>query len=101
MNRFLFALLVNRDGEMISLSRYSPCMEEECECNYSSGIPNPGKESAWSSAVSLQFHRGFYHDRYSDVTKVSLSTHLGENSNLQYCSQMSYPFYWTVNCFDF
>lgn len=97
MDRSLFALLVNRDGEMISLSKYSPCTEEECECNYSSEIS--GNESACSPAVSLQLHRGFYHDRYTDITKVSLSTRLGENSNLQYCSQISYPFYWTFELF--
>ncbi|XP_010415690.1 PREDICTED: zinc finger MYND domain-containing protein 15-like isoform X2 [Camelina sativa] len=64
------------DGEMVSLSRYSRCMEEECECKYSSEIPNPGKESALSSAVSLQLHRGFYHDRYSDITKDSPPPHI-------------------------
>lgn len=70
MDRSLFVRFVNRDGEMISLCRYSHCMEKECECKYSSNIPNPCNESARSSAVSLQLHRGFYHDRYSEIAKV-------------------------------
>ncbi|CAH2066503.1 unnamed protein product [Thlaspi arvense] len=60
------------DGEMISLCGYAPCTEEECECNYSSKTLRPGNESA----VSLQLHRGFYHDRYSDIAKDSPPPHI-------------------------
>ncbi|CAN8235843.1 unnamed protein product [Cochlearia groenlandica] len=64
------------DGETISLCGYPPCMEHECECKYSSKIHSPGNESAWSLGVSLQLHRGFYHDRYSDITKDSGPPHI-------------------------
>jgi len=77
MDRSLFAFSMNRDGEMISLCRYSPCMGKECECKNSSKILNSGSKPALVSAVSLQLRRGFYHDRYNDITKVPLSTSLG------------------------
>ncbi|VVA94740.1 unnamed protein product [Arabis nemorensis] len=64
------------DGEMISLCRYSPCMVKECECNSLSKTPNPGNQSARSSVVTLQLHRGLYHDRYSDIAKDSRPPHI-------------------------
>ncbi|CAA7014379.1 unnamed protein product [Microthlaspi erraticum] len=60
------------DGENISLCRYSPCMEKECECKYPTETPNSGHESA----VSLQLYRGLYHHRYSDITKDSPPPHI-------------------------
>jgi hypothetical protein len=64
------------DGEMISLCRYSPCMGKECECKNSSKILNSGSKPALVSAVSLQLRRGFYHDRYNDITKDSFPPHI-------------------------
>lgn len=82
---------------MISLSRYPHCMEEECKCNDSIEIPNPGNESALSSAVSLQFHRGFYHDRYSDITKVR-TPFFSSRGKQQSTILLTYPFSWTLTC---
>lgn len=69
MNRYLYVHLLNRDGEIISLCGYAPCMEEDCDCKCSNEILKPGNKSA----VSLQLYRGFYHDRYSDIAKVPFS----------------------------
>lgn len=85
---------MNRDGEKISLCRYSPCTEKECECKYPSKTPNPGNESA----VSLQLYRGFYHDRYSDITKVNFLLVYDRNSNLLNCSHMLYLISLALNC---
>lgn len=60
------------DGEIISLCGYTPCMEEDCDCKCSSEILKPSNKSA----VSLQLYRGFYHDRYSDITKDSPPPHI-------------------------
>ena len=95
MNRYLYLHLLNRDGEIISLCGYAPCMEEEeCGCQCSSQILKHNNKSSESSAVSLQLYRGFYHDRYSDIAKVPFFLFLyKQNSYVQSSS--------TLLCFVF
>ncbi|CAH8363894.1 unnamed protein product [Eruca vesicaria subsp. sativa] len=64
------------DGEIISLSGYAPCMEEDCDCKSSNEIPGHSNKSAGCSAVSLQLYRGLYHERYSDIAKDSPPPHI-------------------------
>lgn len=70
-----FLLIVNRDGEKISISRYPCCNEDECECKLASENMIIGAQTGTTSKLTLQLWRGFYHDRYIDMVKNS-SPHL-------------------------
>ena len=67
---FVFSILMNRDGEKISLCSYAHCLDADCICNFSSEtlsqIANTGK----STSVTLQLRSGFYHERYRDLAEV-------------------------------
>lgn len=59
-------LPVNRDGEKISISSYPCCNEANCVCKLASGT-----QTCTTSPLTLKLWRGFYHDRYRDIVKVS------------------------------
>ncbi|XP_038702997.1 zinc finger MYND domain-containing protein 15 isoform X2 [Tripterygium wilfordii] len=58
---------IQRDGEKINILSYAPCVEADCICKPLNENVDTGK----SSAVLLQLHRGFYHDRFKDIAKDS------------------------------
>ncbi|CAA7397770.1 unnamed protein product [Spirodela intermedia] len=59
-----------RDNERISLNNYGRCSEEGCTCKTSLNTSLEGSSDV-SYSVTLQLRKGFYHDRYSDIMKVS------------------------------
>lgn len=59
-------LPVNRDGEKINISSYACCNEAICVCKLASGA-----QTGITSPLTLKLWRGFYHDRYRDIVKVS------------------------------
>lgn len=67
----LFLLLMNRDGEKIDLCNYAHCSDSDCICKSSSEKFSWSACTVRSSSVTLQLHRGFYHERYRDIAKVS------------------------------
>ncbi|KAF8378339.1 hypothetical protein HHK36_029678 [Tetracentron sinense] len=70
-----------RDGERITLCSYPYCMEMDCTCrssrdnNVSCGVSN-GR----NTTVTLQLHKGFYHERFREIVKGSFP-HLVVASN--------------------
>ncbi|KAI3497724.1 hypothetical protein L1887_33221 [Cichorium endivia] len=54
----------DRDGETIDLRRYAHCIEANCSCKYENG--------EFSSTITISLHSGFYHDRYTQLTKEFL-----------------------------
>lgn len=78
MDRYLHVLLLIWDKEVISLCRYAPCMEEDCDCKYSS---EKLLKTSNKSAISLQLDGGFYHDRYSGIAKLSLTKICSKKKN--------------------
>lgn len=65
--------LMNRDGDKVDLYSYAHCIEEDCTCKSENESTSCGIGTRISSAVTLQLHRGFYHDRFRDISKVSAS----------------------------
>ncbi|KAA3482914.1 zinc finger MYND domain-containing protein 15 [Gossypium australe] len=60
-----------RDGDKIDLHSYAHCFEQDCDCRYKNENTSCNIGHA-SSAVTLQLHRGYYHDRFLDISKDSL-----------------------------
>ncbi|XP_072959742.1 uncharacterized protein [Typha angustifolia] len=59
-----------RDGETINISKYASCSEESCRCK--SSCTGSGKiGSSGTTTVTLKLRKGFYHDRYRDISKDS------------------------------
>ncbi|XP_072984912.1 uncharacterized protein [Typha latifolia] len=59
-----------RDGETINISKYVSCSEESCRCK--SSCTGSGKiGSSGTTTVTLKLRKGFYHDRYRDISKDS------------------------------
>ena len=56
---------VDRDGEVVNISRYARCSDESCCCKSS-----VGSEDSSCTAVRLKLWKGFYHERCSDIMKV-------------------------------
>lgn len=69
-----FCIWMNRDGERVDLYTYAHCIETDCMCKSSSGNTCWDVCSGRTSAVTLRLHKGFYHERFQDIVKVSLST---------------------------
>ncbi|KAL5759693.1 hypothetical protein ACOSQ2_018531 [Xanthoceras sorbifolium] len=65
------AIPKHRDGEKINLCGYAHCNETDCICKSSSENFDWSLGTVGSSAVTLQLHKGFYHDRYKDIAKDS------------------------------
>ncbi|KAB2090935.1 hypothetical protein ERO13_A03G143500v2 [Gossypium hirsutum] len=61
----------HRDGDKIDLHSYAHCIEQDCDCRYKNENASCSIGHA-SSAVTLQLHRGYYHDRFLDISKDSL-----------------------------
>ncbi|WVZ65932.1 hypothetical protein U9M48_015217 [Paspalum notatum var. saurae] len=56
----------SRDGEIVNISRYARCSDESCCCK--SSIDS---EDLSCTAVTLKLWNGLYHERCSDIMKVS------------------------------
>lgn len=54
-----------RDGDEITLCNYPCCAEKECICKTSIGTADFGVPLSKTSAVTLKFHKGFYHECYN------------------------------------
>ncbi|KAG5059328.1 hypothetical protein AAZX31_01G035500 [Glycine max] len=65
------AIPPQRDGEMIHISKYPCCNEDECECKIGSKNTFLETQSGITSTLTLQLWQGFYHDRYRDIVKDS------------------------------
>ncbi|KAJ8424817.1 hypothetical protein Cgig2_013012 [Carnegiea gigantea] len=52
-----------RDGQRIELDRCAHCDDKDCKCKLTS--------ERHSSKVTLQLHRGYYHDWFGDIVKDS------------------------------
>ncbi|TXG56379.1 hypothetical protein EZV62_017692 [Acer yangbiense] len=65
------AIPQHRDGEKINLCSYAHCTDADCICKSSSDNFDRSLGTVRSSAVTLQLHKGFYHDRYRDIAKDS------------------------------
>ncbi|KAJ4711195.1 zinc finger MYND domain-containing protein 15-like [Melia azedarach] len=61
----------HRDGEKIDLCNYAHCSDSDCICKSSSEKFSWSACTVRSSSVTLQLHRGFYHERYRDIAKDS------------------------------
>ncbi|MBA0828759.1 hypothetical protein Goarm_013397 [Gossypium armourianum] len=59
-----------RDGDKIDLHSYAHCIEQDCDCRYKNGNTSCSIGHT-SSAVTLQLHRGYYHERFLDISKDS------------------------------
>lgn len=68
-----FLFLVSRNGEIINLCSYAHCADADCICKSSSENFSSTTGMIKSSVVTLQLHKGFYHDCYGDIVKVSFS----------------------------
>lgn len=66
----------NRDGERINLCNYAHCLEADCICKSSSENLSWDVPTRRTAKVTLQLRRGFYHDRYRDIAKVSFLIYL-------------------------
>ncbi len=66
---FFSCIGINRDGERIDLGNYAHCLETDCICKSASETWDV--QTSRTSKVTLQLRRGFYHDRYNDIAKVS------------------------------
>jgi hypothetical protein len=60
-----YIIRFDRDGEVVSISRYAHCSDESCCCKSSTG-----SEDLNCGAVTLKLWKGFYHERYRDIMKV-------------------------------
>ncbi|XP_042510199.1 zinc finger MYND domain-containing protein 15 isoform X2 [Macadamia integrifolia] len=60
-----------RDGERINLCSYARCMEMDCPCKSSTENASFGVSNGTNSAVTLQLHKGFYHERYREIVEDS------------------------------
>lgn len=56
---------IDRDGEVVNISRYPCCSDESCCCKSSIG-----SEDLSGTAVTLKLWKGLYHERYVDIMKV-------------------------------
>ncbi|KAJ8761030.1 hypothetical protein K2173_022068 [Erythroxylum novogranatense] len=54
-----------RDNEKIDICNYAYCLDENCICKSSSENAIMG-----SSSVTVQLHRGYYHDCFRELAKV-------------------------------
>ncbi|MBA0738780.1 hypothetical protein Gogos_012104 [Gossypium gossypioides] len=61
----------HRDGDKIDLHCYAHCIEQDCDCRFRNENTSCSIGHT-SSAVTLQLHRGYYHDRFLDISKDSL-----------------------------
>ncbi|XP_021293589.1 zinc finger MYND domain-containing protein 15 isoform X1 [Herrania umbratica] len=61
----------HRDGDKIDLYSYAHCIEKDCSCKSENESTSCGIGTCISSAVTLQLHRGFYHDRFGDISENS------------------------------
>nr|KJB31341.1 hypothetical protein B456_005G187100 [Gossypium raimondii] len=62
----------HRDGDKIDLHSYAHCIEQDCDCRYKNENTSCSIGHT-SSAVTLQLHRGYYHERFLDISKVCFS----------------------------
>ncbi|XP_043705305.1 zinc finger MYND domain-containing protein 15 [Telopea speciosissima] len=69
-----------RDGERIDLCRYARCTEIDCACKSSTENASLGVSNGINSPVTLQLHKGFYHERHREIVKDSFP-HLVVASN--------------------
>ncbi|MFQ6629841.1 hypothetical protein Gotur_007243 [Gossypium turneri] len=60
----------HRDGDKIDLHSYAHCIEQDCDCRYKNENTSCSIGHT-SSAVTLQLHRGYYHERFLDISKDS------------------------------
>ncbi|CAI0627569.1 unnamed protein product [Linum tenue] len=65
------AIPEKRDGEKIDIVDYAHCQGADCMCRSSSLNKGSAVSSCMSSAVTLRLRKGFYHDRYRDITEDS------------------------------
>ncbi|XP_065860952.1 uncharacterized protein [Euphorbia lathyris] len=63
----------NWDGQKVHLHSYAQCSDTECPCRHSSKNVNSNTvtNTDKSSKVTIQFHRGYYHDCYRDLMQAS------------------------------
>lgn len=71
LNIWPFFIPVNRDGEQISIPKYPCCNEAKCVCRLETENKTLATQTGSTSALTLRLWRGFYHDRYRDIVKVS------------------------------
>ncbi|XP_048232811.1 zinc finger MYND domain-containing protein 15 isoform X2 [Ricinus communis] len=62
------AIPEHRDGQKIDLCSYAHCSDRDCICRPSS---KTSADAGKYSQVTLQLHRGFYHDCYRDLAEGS------------------------------
>ncbi|KAG4159286.1 hypothetical protein ERO13_D02G166800v2 [Gossypium hirsutum] len=60
----------HRDGDKIDLHSYAHCIEQDCDCRYKNENTSCSICHT-SSAVTLQLHRGYYHERFLDISEDS------------------------------
>ncbi|WCJ21730.1 zinc ion binding [Euphorbia peplus] len=63
----------NWDGQKVHLDSYAQCSDTDCPCRHSSKNVNSNAitNADESSKVTIQFHRGYYHDCYRDLMQAS------------------------------
>ncbi|XWS34411.1 hypothetical protein CRYUN_Cryun21dG0036200 [Craigia yunnanensis] len=61
----------HRNGDKIDLYSYAHCIEKDCNCKYENENTSCGIGTPTSSRVTLQLHRGYYHDCFRYISKDS------------------------------
>ncbi|KAJ4961886.1 hypothetical protein NE237_021796 [Protea cynaroides] len=72
----------SRDGERINLCSYARCTEIDCPCKSSTENASLEVSNARNSAVTLQLHKGFYHERYREMKDSSPHLILAPNAGI-------------------
>ncbi|XP_012092020.1 zinc finger MYND domain-containing protein 15 isoform X2 [Jatropha curcas] len=65
------AIPKERDGQKIGIRSYAHCLETDCICRSSMQTMDSSSITDKPSKVTLQFRRGFYHERYRDLVEDS------------------------------
>ncbi|KAJ7543504.1 hypothetical protein O6H91_09G040700 [Diphasiastrum complanatum] len=62
----------SRDQEIVSLCGYAKCLDDDCDCKFSS-LRNEeirqGNSDRFHRNLTIQFWKGLYHDRYEELAK--------------------------------
>lgn len=66
------AIPQHRDGEEIDILNYCHCNETDCDCKSENRSTSLSMDAKTTKGVTLRLHRGFYHERFGDITKDSL-----------------------------
>lgn len=102
---FSFVLWIGRNGETINLCSYAKCLQMDCVCKSSSKDVDRDVYSNKHPRLTLKLWRGFYHDCYKDITKVSFILRLPPYRKQTFIVSiisftLIFPLTWSFGCFS-